>query len=156
MMANISTLLLSVLVLVAATQTLTFAQVPPGALFTVSASGFRSYELVGSIKMGWVELMGSRTINTDGDGAFTAKDLQVPGLDPGIYAFVVTVGSGHLRTTTSSTFEITGPRRAASSETPASGLAPIIEADNLVRVFFFRNSSKDWIFYDLRKPDHAL
>ncbi len=154
MMPNIIALLLSVLVLVAASPALTFAQAPrqgpTGSLFTVSASGFRSYELVVSIKMGRVELIGSRTINTDGDGAFTAKDLQVPGLDPGIYALVVTVGSGHLRTTTSSTFEITGPRRAASSETPASGLAPIIDADNLVRVFFFRNSSKDWIFYDPR------
>ncbi len=154
MMANIITLLLSVLVLVAAFPTLTFAQSPrqgpPGSLFTVSASGFRSYELVVSIRMGRVELIGSRTINTDSAGAFTAEDLQVPGLDPGTYALVVTVGSGQLRTTTSSTFEITGPRRVASSETPASGLAPIIDADNLVRVFFFRNSSKDWIFYDPR------
>ena len=127
-MTNITTLLLSVIVLVAASPPLAFAQSPrqgpPGSLFTVSASGFRSYELVVSIKMGRVELIGSRTINTDGDGAFTAKDLQVPGLDPGIYALVVTVGSGHLRTTTSSTFEITGQRRAASSESPASGLVP--------------------------------
>ncbi len=61
MMANISTLLLSVLLLVAVSPTLTFAQAPrqgpPGSLFTVSASGFRSYELVVSIKMGRVELM---------------------------------------------------------------------------------------------------
>ncbi len=123
---------------------------PPGSLFTVRASGFRSFEVVESIKLGGKELLGNRTINTDADGAFIAADLQVPGLDPGRYALVATVGSGDRKTTVTSIFEVTGQERAASSEPTASGLAPLVEADNLERAFFFRNSTKDWLFYDPR------
>ncbi len=94
---------------------------PPGSLFTIRASGFRSFEVVESIKLGGKELLGNRTINIDTDGAFIAADLQVPGLDPGRYALVVTVGSGDRKTTVTSIFEVTGQPRAASSESPASG-----------------------------------
>jgi len=123
---------------------------PPGFLFTVRASGFRSFEVVESIKLGGKELLGNRTINTNADGAFTAKDLRVPGLDPGRYALIVTVGSGDRETNVTSLFEVTAQERVASGEPPASGLAPLIDAGNLVRVFLFRNSTKDWLFYDPR------
>ena len=68
-------------------------QGPPGSLFTVRASGFQSFVAVQSIKIGGANVLGNRTINTDADGAFTAVDLQVPGLDPGRYVLFVTVGS---------------------------------------------------------------
>ncbi len=146
--------LLSALVLIAVSPTMTLAQAPrqgpPGSLFTVRAGGFRSFELVESIELGGLGLMGSRTIYTDGDGVFTAEDLQVPGLDPGVYALVLTVGSGRRRTTTSNTFEITGQRPTAAGVTPATGLAPLLDADNLEWAFYFRNSTKHWHFYDPR------
>ncbi len=125
-------------------------QGPPGSLFTVTAGGFRSFELVESIKLGGIELLGSRTINTDGDGVFTAEDLRVPGLDPGRYALVVAVGTGDHKTTVSNIFEVTGQHRAAASVPLASGLTHLIDADNLVRVFYFQNSTKDWLYYDPR------
>ena len=131
-------------------------QGPPGSLFTVRASGFRSFELVESIKLGGVELLGSRTINTDDDGAFTAEDLEVPGLDPGSYALVVKVGAGNRETSTTRVFEITGPQQIAARVSITSGLAPLLEADNLEGVFHFRNASKDWLFYDPRPAFTAV
>ena len=80
---------------------------PPGSLFTVRESGFRSFVAVNSIKLGGRDVLGSRTVNTDADGAFTAEDLQVPGLDPGRYALVVTVGRGDSKTTGKGIFEVT-------------------------------------------------
>ncbi len=122
---------------------------PPGSLFTVRGSGFRSFDTVESIKLGGTDVLGNRTVNTDADGAFTAE-LQVPGLDPGRYALVVTVGTGDNETTVTGIFEVTAQEQATSSVSPASGFAPLIDADNLVRVFLFRNSTKDWLFYDPR------
>ncbi len=126
-------------------------QGPPGSLFTVRAGGFRSFALVESIKLGGIEvLMGNRSVNTDADGNLIAERLVVPGLDPGIYSLVVTVGSGIYKTTSVSTFEITAHQQNASSVTPSSGLAPLLDADNLVRIFNFENSTKMWRFYDPR------
>ena len=143
-------LLLSAFVLVGL-PTMAFAQTPqqgpPGSVFTVSAGGFRSFELVESIELGGVELLGSHTIITDDNGAFTAEGLQVPGLDPGSYALVVKVGTGRRETSTVRVFEITGPRQVAARVSIATGLAPLLEANNLEGVFYFRNGSKDWLFY---------
>ena len=125
-----------------------------GSVFTVSASGFRSYAVVESIKLGGVSVLGNRTINTDADGNFTASGLQVPGLDPGRYALVVTVGSGNQKTTAAGTFEVTAQKQGGASGSPEAGLAPLLDADNLERVFYFRNSTKDWLFYDPR-PEFA-
>ena len=125
-----------------------------GSVFTVSASGFRSFAVVESIKLGGVSVLGNRTINTDGDGNFIAAGLQVPGLDPGRYTLVVTVGTGNEKTTAAGTFEVTAQKQAAASGSPEDGLAPLLDADNLERVFYFRNSTKDWLFYDPR-PEFA-
>ena len=129
---------------------------PPGSLFTVRGSGFRSFVVVDSIKLGGLNVLGSRTVNTDADGAFTAEDLQVPGLDPGKYALIVAVGRGDRETTVTGIFEVTAPAQAASSILPASGLAPLIDADNLVAVFYFDNTTKDWLFYDPRPAFAAV
>ena len=123
---------------------------PAGSLFTVSGSGFRSFAVVESIKLGGLNVLGNRTVNTDADGNFIAANLLVPGQDPGIHALVVTVGSGSQETTAVGTFEVTVGQQDASSRSPEAGLAPLLDADNLERVFNFRNSTKDWIFYDPR------
>lgn len=123
---------------------------PAGSLFTVSGSGFRSFAVVESIKLGGLGVLGNRTVNTDADGNFIAASLLVPGLDPGIHALVVTVGSGSQETNAVGTFEVTVLQQDTSSGSPEVGLAPLLDADNLERVFNFRNSTKDWIFYDPR------
>ena len=123
---------------------------PPGSLFSVSGSGFRSFAVVQSIKLGGLSVLGNRTVNTDSDGNFIAASLLVPGLDPGRYALTVTVGSGSQATSTVAIFEVTALQQDTSSGSPAAGLAPLLDAGNLERVFYFRNSTKDWLFYDPR------
>ena len=47
--------------------------------------------------------------------------------------------------------QVTAPAsQSAQTSTPASGLAPLINADNLERVFYFDNSTKTWLFFDPR------
>jgi hypothetical protein len=125
-------------------------QGPPGSRFTIRASGFRSFDPVESIKLGGVDVLGNRTIYTDAAGGFIAEDLLVPGLDLGIYALVITVGSGRHETTVASIFEVTGQQLGSSNVSLAVGLAPLLEADNLVRVFSFSNRTKEWLFFDPR------
>ena len=95
-------------------------------------------------------MLGNQTVNTDSDGHFIAASLLVPGLDPGRYALVVTVGTGSQETTAVGIFEVTAQEQGTSSKSPEAGFAPLLDADNLERVFNFRNSTKDWIFYDPR------
>lgn len=123
---------------------------PAGSLFTVSGSGFRPFAVVESIKLGGRGVLGNHTVNTDADGNFVAASLLVPGLDPGRHALSVTVGTGSQETTTVGIFEVTAQQQDTSSGSPAVGFAPLLDADNLERVFNFRNSTKDWIFYDPR------
>ena len=40
--------------------------------------------------------------------------------------------------------------RKALGGPPSTELAPLLNADNLIRVFHFKNSTKDWLFYDPR------
>ncbi|MFB3119302.1 MAG: hypothetical protein ACE1Y2_02090, partial [Stenotrophomonas maltophilia] len=106
--------------------------------------------MVESIKLGGRGVLGNHTVNTDADGNFVAANLLVPGLDPGRHALSVTVGSGSQETTTVGIFEVTAQQQDTSSGSPEAGFAPLLDADNLERVFNFRNSTKDWIFYDPR------
>ena len=55
-----------------------------------------------------------------------------------------------------SIFEVTAPEQGASIISPASGLAPFIDADNLVTVFYFDNTKKDRLFYDPRPAFAAI
>ena len=126
-------------------------QGPPGSLFTVKGAQFLSFAGVESIKLGGREVLGNRTVNTDADGSFTADNLVVPGLEPGSYSLVVTVGTGSQETTAVTIFEVTAQQSLTlQSSSPASALAPLINADNLERVFYFNNSTKDWLFFDPR------
>ena len=124
---------------------------PAGSFFTVSGTGFRSLTEVESIKLGGSEVLGNRTVNTGADGSFVADNLLVPGLDPGIYGLVITVGRDSNQTIAVTTFEVTASEsQPVQSSSPASALAPLIDADNLERVFYFDNSTKTWRFFDHR------
>jgi len=126
-------------------------QGPPGSFFTVSGTQFRYYTVVKSIKLGGREVLGNRTVNTDADGSFVAENLLVPGLDPGTYSLVITVGTGSRETIAVRNFEVTAQQsQTVQGSSPASALAPLIDADNLERVFYFNNSTKGWLFFDPR------
>jgi hypothetical protein len=123
---------------------------PPGTEISVSAGGFRDFALVESITLGGVDILGSQTVTTDDDGNFQVEGLVVPGLDPGVVALTIRVGTGDLETTAVSTFEITGPAAGPSKlVTPVrEALAPLEES--LERVFHFQNTTKEWSFFDPR------
>ncbi len=124
---------------------------PPGSLVTISGKSFRPFSPVASIAIGGLEVLGGRTINTDASGDFTANGLLVPDLDPGIYNLVVKVGAGSRQVTSVSTFQVTAPGGSSQDSTPvASGLAPLLDANNLERLFHFDNTVKKWTFYDPR------
>ena len=69
----------------------------------------------------------------------------MPDLDQGTYPILVMVGTGIAETTAVVSFKVT-----QQSESVASGLAPLISADNLERAFLFDNLSKSWLFFDPR------
>jgi hypothetical protein len=121
---------------------------PPGTEISISAGGFRDFDTVESITIGGVDILGSRTVNTDDDGNFHVEGLVVPGLDPGVVALTIRVGTGDLETTAVGTFEITRPAAGLSGTvTPVrEALAPL--GDSLERVFHFENTTKEWSFFD--------
>lgn len=128
---------------------------PPGTRITVSGSGFRSFATVESIVMRGLDILGNRTVNTDGNGQFEVDDLIVPGLDPGIVSLTVKVGTGDLQTTAVGTFEVTEGSGPSGRGVPAEdALAPL--GDALERVFHFDNGTKTWNFYDPREAFSAF
>jgi len=107
---------------------------------------------VESIELGGIEVLGNQVIHIDSNGDFVAKGLVIPGLDPGFYSLIITVGNGRHKTTTSSSFEVLpAARSGARGALTSVGFAPLIEAENLERAFFFQNTSKDWLFFDPRE-----
>ncbi|HEU0022809.1 MAG TPA: hypothetical protein VFR55_14230, partial [Dehalococcoidia bacterium] len=101
------------------------------------------------ITMGGVDILGNRTVSTDGDGNFRIDGLVVPGLDPGVVALTIRVGTGDLETTAIGTFEITGPAGPSEVVTPVrEAIEPL--GDALERVFHFENDTKEWSFFDPR------
>jgi len=122
-----------------------------GTLVTVTGIGFRTFEAVNKIDFGGLGTIGGRTINTDANGDFTVDDILVPGLDPGIHAVKVEVGSSTNKTTGSTSFEVleTG---LVGAPTPLVDVYAM--SDSILRVFRFNNTTKVWAFND-RRPEFA-
>ena len=89
--------------------------------------------------------------NTDGDGNFSASVL-LPALAIGTHLVEVKVGRGTNRTT--ATKVLTVPEAAPESEVTTNATADVfaaeIASDNLVRVWMFSNTTKEWTFFDPR------
>lgn len=125
-----------------------------GDRITVTGDGFRTFDTVEKIEIGSRGTLGGRTINTDAVGAFSVTDIIVPGLDPGIHAVIIEVGTGVDRTSASGTFEIVSdavvPGPGPTTPIPvATALVTPLGAD-FVRAFHFANQSKVWTFNDAR------
>jgi len=122
---------------------------PAGTRISVSGGGFRDFATVESITMGGSDILGNRTVSTDGDGNFQIDNLVVPGLDPGVAAVTIRVGEGNAETTAIGTFEVTDAAGPTGGVTPVGpALEPL--GDALERVFHFDNSTKEWSFFDPR------
>ncbi len=89
--------------------------------------------------------------NTDGDGDFSTSVL-LPALAIGTHLVDVRVGRGTNRTT--ATKVLTVPEAAPESEVTTNATADVfaaeIASDNLVRVWMFSNTTKEWTFFDPR------
>jgi hypothetical protein len=122
-----------------------------GNTVTVSGEGFRTFTAVDDVRFGNLSGLGNRTVNTDASGNFSVEDLVVPGLDVGIHAVRVDVGtaSDPNRVTATTSYEVVeGSGIGASATTPIQdALAPLFEGETLDRVFFFNNDTKSWSFF---------
>jgi hypothetical protein len=138
---------------------LAFVSVTPGrgsegTLVTIAGEGFRTFTEVDNIRIGGLSALGNRNINTDSNGNFLAEGLLVPGLDPGIHAVRVDIGSSSdpNRVTATSSYEVLEAGVVGIPTPLPEALDPL--GDNLVRAFHFNNVSKVWTFYDPR-PEFA-
>jgi hypothetical protein len=127
----------------------------PGDRITITGDGFRTFDTVEKIEIGGRGTLGGRTVTTDAQGAFTISDLIVPGLDPGIHAVIVEVGTDTDRTTASGLYEVAsdvvtpgGPAPTAPIPVATALVTPL--GVEFVRAFNFNNQSKVWTFYDAR------
>ena len=81
----------------ASTITVTPSEGQPGDTVTLSASNMKVYTAVD-----YVEIGGTRQdnpgVNTDRDGNVTVENALIPGLDPGVYSVVLSVGGMKDRT----------------------------------------------------------
>lgn len=129
---------------------------PPGSSVTVTGSNFPAFAPVSSLTIGNVQVLPSPGPTTDRDGAFTSNVL-VPDLPTGPTVAVGAVGNVSSAVSFTVSAPLILPTRTptpaptlAPEVGPVEGLSPLVDADNLVRVFNFNNVTKEWSFFDPR------
>ena len=124
----------------------------PGATIEISGSGFPGFSTATTADIGNLSVLPAPAPTTLADGLLSISVL-VPQLDLGVQVVRITVGG----VTVVATFDIVEPDPTATPSPTATplpavdtvtGLEPL--ADNLVRVWSFDNSTKEWSYYDPR------
>ncbi len=127
-----------------------------GSQVTVSGTNFPGFTTSSVLSVGVVSVLPLPAPATDRDGSFTASFI-VPQLPPG--ANVVSAVAGGVSAVASFTVQaplVTPTPVPTPTPTPippvepAKALAPLVAADNLVRVWTFDNATKEWSFFDPR------
>ena len=120
----------------------------PGDTVSLSATGMPVYTEVEEIDIGGANVLGGHTFRTDRDGAVTAADLLIPGLDPGTYSIIMKVGGGGDQVIAIGSLNVL----AEGVSGPAAKLPAALDTlgDSLVRVFHFDGVTKTWDFFDPR------
>ena len=124
----------------------------PGATIEISGSGFPGFSTATTVKMGDRSVLPVPAPTTLADGLLSISVL-VPQLDLGVQVVRLTVGG----VSSVASFTIVEPDPTATPSPTATPL-PIADtvtaleplADNLVRVWSFDNSTKEWSYYDPR------
>ena len=121
----------------------------PGDTVSLSATGMPVYTELAEIEIGGANALGGRTFRTDRDGAVTADDLLIPGLDPGTYSVIMKVGErGENQVIAIGSLDVLAEGVSGTiAELPAA-LDNL--GTNLVRVFQFDGVTKTWDFFDPR------
>jgi len=115
----------------------------PGTTVSVSATGFKRFTPVTTLKVGTIEVTPSPKPATDVDGKASFTFI-IPGSDTGVQTIELDVGG----TTASVGFTVTDDSGVTGVVTAIKdALAPLFEDDSLDRAFFFNNVTKEWSFY---------
>ena len=127
------------------------ASAASGQIITISGTGFPGFVGLAALTVGGVSALPSPAPATNGDGLFTASAL-VPELAAGSQSLVATVGTGNTAVTATSSFTVLATAATPTVTTNATEVvfADDIASDNLVRVWLFSNTTKDWTFFDPR------
>ena len=124
---------------------ITPAAAAPGEMISLEITGMPIYERVDRVMIDGGNRLSGSAINTDSEGNVTVSGVLIPYADPGFYPVRIDVGSE----TAVVQLEILAEPRAAGV---ASALPGAVEelSDNLVRIFYFNDDSKEWTFFDPR------
>jgi hypothetical protein len=123
-----------------------------GQIIIISGTGFPGFVGLAALTIGGVSALPSPAPATNTDGIFTASAL-VPELAAGSQSLVATVGTGNTAVTATSSFTVSATVTAAAAPVPSATetvFADEIASDNLVRVWLFSNTTKEWSFFDPR------
>ena len=101
-----------------------------GSSITVTGEGFRTFEAVESIELGPTDILGDREEYTDRDGKLNIEGLIVPGIDPGTYTLILSVGEDEERITASTIFEAVSDPLLAEYDPNGDG---VIEREDMRR-----------------------
>jgi hypothetical protein len=116
---------------------------PPGTEVSVTASGFKRFTPVTTLKVGTIEVTPSPKPSTGSNGQATFTFI-IPGSDTGVQTIELNVGG----TTASVGFTVTDASGVTGVVTPISdALEPLFADDSLDRAFFFNNVTKEWDFH---------
>ena len=121
----------------------------PGDTVSLSVTGMPVYTEVEQIEIGGANVLGGRTFRTDRDGAVTADDLLIPGIDPGTYSVIIKVGErGENQVIAIGSLDVQSEGSSGTAAELPGSLDNL--GANLVRVFHFDGVTKTWDFFDPR------
>lgn len=124
--------------------TLTPSSTAPGADIVLNAGGLAPFESNIEVKIGSREVAVPTGATSNRAGDINNLVVKVPALDAGVYTVQLKVGA------TVAITELTVLEHTVGSTGLRDGLAPL--GNNLVRVFYYNNPTKMWLFNDPR-PD---
>jgi len=136
--------------ILAPTISLSPAQGLPDTTVALEGANFESFALVESMSIGNLGVGISTTLYTDENGVFNTT-FEVPDMEAGSQSLILTVGG--LQYTQTFTVQSSSDASEVDEYSPAPQKYEVTRAlrpleNNLVRVFYFDNSTKQWSFYD--------
>lgn len=119
----------------------------PGTEVTLTGSGFKAFATVTSLTLGGLDVVDLSDLHTDAVGGFTIA-FVVPETYGGAQPVSAQVGGSRHTTVfnVESGFTAADPALLPELVSLASALWPM--GENLARIFYFDNATKEWAFYD--------
>ena len=136
--------------ILAPTISLSPVQGPPGTAVSMVGANFEAFALLESLSIGNLGVDISTSLYTDGNGGFNTA-FEVPEMEAGSQSLILAVGG--LQYTQTFTVQSSTTTSEVDDYSPAPRKFEVSRAvrpleDNLIRVFYFDNGTKQWSFYD--------